>query len=53
MEKRREELRTQAKRISAAIAQGGNLESLLDHLKGLESEIGRFPVRSKLISRSI
>src|SRR5579863_6360484 len=39
MERKREELRTQAKRISAAIGHGGNLESLLDHLKGLESEI--------------
>ncbi len=39
MERKREEMRTQAKRISAAIAHGGDLESLLDHLKGLESEI--------------
>src|SRR5580658_8117955 len=39
MEKRREELRTQARRISAAIGHGGEMESLLDHLKGLESEI--------------
>ncbi|HUE22486.1 MAG TPA: hypothetical protein VMQ86_12455, partial [Bryobacteraceae bacterium] len=39
MERQREELRTQAKRISAAIGHGGNLESLLDHLTGLESEI--------------
>ena len=30
---------TQTKRISAAIGHGGDLESLLDHLKGLESEI--------------
>jgi hypothetical protein len=39
MERQREELRTQAKRISAAIGHGGNLESLLDHLTELESEI--------------
>jgi hypothetical protein len=39
MEKHREELRTQARRISVAIGHGGNLETLLDHLTGLESEI--------------
>ena len=32
-------MRTQAKRISAAIGHGGDLESLLDNLKGLESGI--------------
>lgn len=39
MEKRREELRLQTKRISAAIGLGGDLESLVEHLKAVESEI--------------
>ncbi len=39
LERRREDLRAQARRISAAIAQGGKLETLLDHMNGLESEI--------------
>jgi len=39
MEKRRDELRVQAKRISAAIGLGGSLDSLVAQLTVVESEI--------------
>ncbi|MCU1325788.1 MAG: pinR [Bryobacterales bacterium] len=39
LERQRHELRAQAARISEAIARGGDMESLLDHLKTLEAKL--------------